>query len=232
MAMAPPTQKQFHPEAMETVEQTEARYHSIAEDIATVVWNPSLPPLFSGVDGRAKTASVVESIMSYESGFRRDVDFGLGAAGKGDGGHSWCLMQVRFDHDGDRTATWNKVKGRFKMQGDPEDELVQGWTGEELVQDRKKCIEAGYRVMKVSFSMCRSLPVSAWLRAYASGNCEDDGGGAQKSESRMNRGINWFNRHQPGFHDAQILFAITTQHRLEEEAQLLTDDHTFSFVAD
>lgn len=201
VAVAPTNRKQFHEEAKETPEQAEERYHSIAEDITTVLW--SNPSLFAGVDGRLKTASVVASIMFKEGSFRRDVDLGLGGAARGDGGSSWCLMQVKAGSG--RTGTWNTAKHRFRQWGDPEGDLVQGWTGEELVQDRKKCIEAGYRIMSTSFSMCRKLPVEAWLRAYASGNCEDDGGGAEKSVDRMKIAINWFNRHPPGIHDADII---------------------------
>ncbi len=203
VAVAPTNRKQFHEEAKETPEQAEERYHSIAEDITMVLWNPANPPLFAGIDGRLRTASVIQGIMFKEGSFRRDVDLGLGAAARGDGGRSWCLMQVKAGTE--RTGTWNKVKHRFKQWGDPADELVEGWTGEELVKDRRKCIEAGYRIMSVSFSMCRKLPVSGWLRAYASGNCDDDGGGAEKSEERMNIGLNWYNRHPPGFHDADVV---------------------------
>jgi hypothetical protein len=199
VAVAPVDRKQYYPDAMETKEDAEARYNSIASDITAVVWSTENPPLFAGDDGRAKTAAVVMSIMTHESGFRRDVDYGLGRAGRGDSGNSWCLMQVKTGNG--RTATWNRVKHRFAMWNDPPDELVQGWTGPELVADRKKCITAGYRIMSASFSACRGLPVSGWLRVYASGSCE---AGAPESEHRMNMGINWFNNHRPPFTDAEI----------------------------
>lgn len=209
VAVAPTNLKQSHAEAKETTNEAQARYESIAADTASVMFNPSNPPLFAGPHGRAKTASVAMGIMFYESSFRRDVDYGLGTAGLGDGGTSFCLMQVKTGSG--RTGTWNKAHHRFKQWGDDPADLVEGWTGRELVQDRKKCIEAGYRVMATSFSMCRHLPVPEWLRAYASGNCDDDGGGAEKSEARMNFGINWFNRHQPTFVDADILSSLVAQ---------------------
>jgi hypothetical protein len=200
VAVAPTTRRQYYPDAKESPEAAEARYQSIANDIVSVIWNPSNPPLFAGSDGRLKTASVMLGIMDFESTFRRDVDFGLGKGARGDSGQSFCLMQVKTG-DG-RTGTWNKAKNRFKLWGDAPEDLVQGWTGQELVQDRKKCIEAGYRVMSASFSMCRKLPVREWLRAYASGNCGD---GAEESEARMNMGMNWFNRHKPEFTDVQVM---------------------------
>jgi hypothetical protein len=205
VSVAPTNRKVYYPDAKETSEEAQLRYESIASDIVSVVWNSSNPPLFKGPNGRAKTASVMLGIMFFESNFRRDVDLGLGKAGVGDSGTSFCLMQVKTGTG--RTGTWNKTKNRFKVWGDKDEDLVEGWTGPELVQDRKKCIEAGYRVMSASFAVCRNLPVSAWLRAYASGNCKDDGGGAEKSESRMNFGMNWFNNHRPSFTDAEFLNA-------------------------
>lgn len=188
--MAPVTRPQFFPDAKETPAEATERYNSIASDISTVIWRN--PPLFKGADGHAKTAAVVMSIMLYESGFRRDVDYGLGTAGRGDAGRSWCLMQIQTGKG--RTSAWNHTKGRFAFPADPPGEVSQGWTGQELVQDRKKCIEAGYRIMRVSFASCSNLPTSEWLRMYASGSC---GGGSMESKHRMMTGINWFNRNRP-----------------------------------
>lgn len=196
--MAPLDRPQFYPDAKETRDQAQARYESIAKDIHTVLWNQ--PALFTGPDGRAKTAAVMMSIMLHESAFRRDVDFGLGSAGRGDGGRSWCLMQIQVGQN--KTATWNAKYNRFKQWGDAPEDLVQGWTGDEMVKDRKKCIEAGYRIMKASFEMCKSLPVDQWLDVYAAGSC---GSGVPQSRVRMNTGINWFNGHAPTFTDAQAL---------------------------
>lgn len=205
VAVAPTTRQQFHADAKESPEDGRARYESIASDIVSVVYNPSNLSLFRGQDGRARTASIVMGIMFYESSFRRDVDLGLGSASRGDGGRSWCLMQVKIDGKGARTATWNTKHHRFKRWNDDPADLVEGWTGPELVSDRRKCIEAGYRIMSSSFAVCGHLPVPEWLRAYASGNCDDDGGGAEKSEQRMNFGINWYNRHRPTFTDSDII---------------------------
>src|SRR5665213_743767 len=71
---------------------TEARYESIAKDLADVVENS--PPLFSGMTGKAETALVILSIASYESGdFREDIDT---IKGSGDHGRAHCLMQIEF----------------------------------------------------------------------------------------------------------------------------------------
>jgi hypothetical protein len=206
VAVAPPTRKHWYPDAKETPEEAQVRYKSIAQDIVSVLYNPDNPPLFTGANGRARSAAVVMSVMFLEGGFRRDVDLGLGKFGLGDLGESYCLMQIRVGKG--RTATWNKALNRFARWNDPESDLVQGWTGPDLVQDRKRCIEAGYRIIRSSFAACRSLPVSDWLRAYASGSCED---GSIASKARMNVALNWFNRNRPSFTDSQILEKTTPQ---------------------
>ncbi len=204
VAVAPTTRAQYYPDAKETPDEAQARYESIATDVVSVMYNPSNQALFSGADGRSKTAAISLGIMFFESNFRRDVDFGLGRAGRGDGGQSFCLMQVKTGSG--KTGTWNKKYNRFKQWGDKPEDLVEGWTGPELVSDRKKCIEAGYRIMSASFAQCRSLPVADWLSVYASGQCATEGDGAEKSQARMNFGINWFNRHKPTtFTDAEIV---------------------------
>lgn len=216
--VAPVTSPQFTPEAKETPEEMQARYESIASDIATFLWNPNHPEraLFSGDDGRGKTASVMMGIMQFESGFRKDVDYGLGHRGVGDGGRSFCLMQIQTGTN--RTYAWNTVQNRFAYSNDPPDQVVQGWTGPELVQDRKKCIEAGWRIMKTSFAACRALPVSEWLRMYASGSCDE---GSPQSRTRMNAGINWFNRNKPEFSDAAVLLSLSAPPPSRDDTNIL-----------
>lgn len=71
---------------------TEARYESIAKDLADVV--DSEPPVFSGATGKAETALVLLSIASYESGdFREDIDT---IKGTGDHGKAHCIMQIEY----------------------------------------------------------------------------------------------------------------------------------------
>jgi hypothetical protein len=206
VAVAPPTRKHWYSYAKETPEEALVRYQSIAEDIVSVLYNPDNLPLFVGSEGRARSAAVVLGVMFFEGGFRRDVDLGLGPMSRGDGGQSYCLMQIRVGKG--RTTTWNKALNRFGRWNDSETDLVQGFTGPEMVQDRKKCIEAGYRMIRSSFAACRSLPVADWLRVYASGTCED-GDGAHASRARMNVALNWFNGHRPTFTDSQILSKTT-----------------------
>jgi hypothetical protein len=201
---APGRTQTKYPSAEETKEETITRYEAIADDIATVVWSQENGPLFTGAHGKAKTAAVMMGIMLKESGFRKDVDFGIGSQGVGDHGHSFCLMQVQPNWKDGKTAKWNKVQKRFAHWGDPPDQVVEGWTGRELVGDRKLCIEAAYRIMKTSFTACRRLPVEDWLTMYAAGNCESEDG-KEKSGIRMREGINWFNKHVPNWTDDEAV---------------------------
>lgn len=75
-----------------TDEYTLVRYESIAADIAGVALDPDEPALFDGPTGRVKTALLMTSIASFESGgFREDVDT---LKVLGDGGAARCLLQI------------------------------------------------------------------------------------------------------------------------------------------
>ncbi len=141
------------------------RYASMAQDFASVALDAEEPPLFEGPTGRAQTALLVASVASSESGYRRDVDSG---ATRGDHGRSWCILQVQvYGHTPEK------------------------WTGEELVQDRKRCIRAGLHRMRESFAACKSLPLLDRLSGYLSGSCHTDG----QSEYRTRRALSWWKKH-------------------------------------
>ena len=91
---------------------------------------------------------VLLSLAYFESGFRRDVDLGLGQFARGSGVDS-CLMQIRVGSG----AT------------------AEGWPHADLVGDRKKCFRAGLHLVRQSFHACRKLPREDWLGAYTSGTC-------------------------------------------------------------
>lgn len=182
--VAPPGRETYYKEAQETKEEALVRYNSIANDIVTVVYAANTKPLFRGGEGRARTISVILGIMLHESGFMRNVDYGLGKLGRGDKGNSWCLMQMNVG----RGRAWNDAGGwninldRPWRYGDDPNDIVKGSTGREMVQDRKKCIVEGLRLIKISFRSCHSLPLSQRLNIYASGNCK---GGSKGSALRL-----------------------------------------------
>lgn len=184
---APPGRKSYYEEDEETKEEAEARYHSIAKDIVEVAFDPGIQPAFGGPNGRARTASLIAAIMFHESSFRRRVDYALGKYGRGDHGRSWCMMQLNIGEG--RTVKWNWKHQRLVRWNDAQDEVFEGYTGPELIQDRKRCIREGLRVIRSSFKVCSKLPLLERLSAYASGNCRD---GLEKSRTRMGTAVKFF----------------------------------------
>ncbi len=187
---APPGRPNYIPENQETKEEAVARYESIARDLEEVLLTE--PPLFRGPHGKARTATVLLSVMLFESGFHRNVDFGLGKYARGDNGRSWCLTQQHIGTG--RTISWNKVHNRWARASDPPEQVELGWTGEELIADRKKCIRVALRGIRSSFNSCRTYPVNEWLRSYGSGTCE---AGGEASIKRMALAITWYGQHKP-----------------------------------
>jgi hypothetical protein len=147
-------------------ETERARYTEIATDLVAVVYDPTEQPLFYGDDGRAKTALVLASIAAHESTFRVEVDQGRK---RGDSGNSWCLMQMHV--------------GAGKT--------VEGWAGEDLVKDRRKCFAAGLHIAQWSFHSCKAFPLDERLSAYASGHC----GRVVESRQMISRAIAYVQHH-------------------------------------
>ena len=155
-----------HPRT-ESSEDVRARYESIAHDISSIALDESEAPLFDGPNARAETALLMLSVASFESSFRKTVDDGIG---RGDGGRSYCLMQIRVGHGVTR----------------------EGWTGAQLIEDRKRCFRAALHMLRASFNMCHSYPVEDRLSVYATGHCMLD---ATISRSRLSRARQWWGTH-------------------------------------
>ncbi len=179
----------FYPEAKETKEETEARYQSIATDLATVVSDPNEVLLFEGDQAPAKTGAILLAIAANESHFRRDVDLGLGQYAQGDGGRSWCLNQINLGVKRD-----GRTVGRFILRSDGKFQITyeggsEGWGGEDLVADRTKCFRASLAIARKSFR-CGG-PKEGLLSYYASGHC---GRGQAESATRMRLGLQWISK--------------------------------------
>lgn len=171
----------WYPDARESEEEARERYSHIVHDLLSVTYDPSERPLFSGPMGRARTTALMLSVAQTESGFRRDVDFGIGKDAKGDSGESHCLMQVRLskaraDGKTDRRITLNGPYYAFTTASD------SGFGGEDLLADRKTCFRAALHIMRQSFHSCHRLPVEERLGIYTSGDCER---GRRSSRVRM-----------------------------------------------
>jgi hypothetical protein len=154
---------------LEAPDDVHARYESIAHDAVSVALEQTEAPLFDGPDGRAQTAVLMLSVASFESSFRKTVDDGVG---RGDHGLSYCLMQI---HVGDGVTR-------------------EGWSGHQLVEDRKLCFRAALHILRASFTVCKALPVDDRLSAYASGRCFSE---ATVSRSRIGRARRWWESHAP-----------------------------------
>ena len=153
LTIAPP-EKLITVRKDETIEEMRTRYASIAKDLAEVVDNGK--PLFGGKRGRRHTAALLMSIGYFESGFVKSV--GSGKV-RGDGGRSWCYMQI------------NLGKGKVYF-GTPE---MLEWTGQDLVgESATKCFKVGLETIRMSMGACRSRAQADWLSAYTSGRCQDN----------------------------------------------------------
>lgn len=135
----------FVPEAQESAEERTRRYLQIAVAIEDVVSEGA--PLYSGPHGRHYAAAMLLGISYMESGWRRDVDLGIGKLARGSNLDS-CLMQIRTDQEGHARLT----------------------------ADRRACFREGLAIVRRSISACRDLPREEKLAVYASGSCRSNAG--------------------------------------------------------
>jgi hypothetical protein len=202
-------------DAKESVEDASARYREIATDIVEASFQEDVKPAFGGVHGRAKTALAVAAIFFTESGFRRDVDLGTNHAserkkGLNDFGHSWCMGQLNLG---------------WKMIPDPEHEggfidtstrkTLEGWTGRDLLSDRRKCIIATITHIRSSLSVCYHLPLAERLAQYARGSCLS-AVGRRMSRAKMFVYARW-QKSIPSILDVELLEAMRNEIDEDEE---------------
>jgi hypothetical protein len=149
LSLSPPepiTALSLASENHETLQARVARYESIAADVLAVAYADDVAPVLGD---RARTALLLLATTYWESdGWHWAVDSG---ARRGDGGASWCIAQVHLP--GRKTTP-------------------EGWTGEALVQDRRRCLRAALRVLRASLVQCVARPRPERLAAYVSGSCD------------------------------------------------------------
>lgn len=208
MSMSPPTDH-GHRINKETVQETTQRYEEIAEDLVEVAFDPENEPLFKDADARSHTVAVMLGIMYHESKFYLRVDQGH-PAGRGDGGASWCMMQIMIGKHPAKTRSWNIVHDRPPEWGDPPEEIEEGFTGQELVDNRKLCLYEGLKVARWSFSRCGGGSIYDRLKVYASGSCSR---GSQASRRRMFTAQKYWNssKDKRTWLDADIVQAVKDQ---------------------
>jgi len=144
------------------------RFRSIANDLVDVIVEDGALP---GMTKRQSMALML-AIMSYESSFFRDVDFGIGK-GVGDNGRSYCLMQLQVNEssapispDGKKVLSLGTMQVRH--------DVMKTWTGRDVVADRKKCFRAGRMILARGMGECKDQKAGDKLSAYATGHCQDN----------------------------------------------------------
>lgn len=168
------------PNRDQVVAEEKARYEDFAASVAQVAYDPTVTPLYSGPQGRAKTAVVLLTLAWYESGFRKDVDTGVGPRSRGDGGRSCTAWQ------------FNIGNGRTR----------EGHTCQEMYADRTLAVRSALATIRTSMSMCRSLAPEYRWSAYTAGHCED---GQEQSKSRVNTARRWLEKYAPPMNDAKAM---------------------------
>lgn len=189
MAWSPVGRQHKIVEAQETVDEATTRYEEIATSLVKVTYDPKIQPLFKGVYGRARTSVLLLSMSYFESGWRRDVDLGLGDFARGDGGKSHCMMQINTGKN--RTST--SVLARI---------INKEWSADDLIADRSKCFLAGLEMARKSFTVCKSLPRSEQLALYASGSCKH---GLYESRVRFTQMVRGYDAHKPTVADSEVM---------------------------
>jgi hypothetical protein len=203
-----PPGRSFIKHAKETPEEGRARYEEIANALISVVFDPNEKPIFGGKYGRAKTLALLLSLSWFESGYRRDVDFGIGPLGVGDKGRSWCMMQV---HLGRLDPISKKTPKRIILKGDYfklVTSSMEGWGGKDLVSDRERCFRAGLHMVRRSFASCSRYHVLDRLGVYAGGECIRE---YQKSRVRVRKAQKWLATSKPPLTDKEIMKLMSSQ---------------------
>lgn len=217
---APPGRKTHYIDAQETKEEALKRYRSIAEDLVEVVYDPNTAPVFPGLSGRSRTLSVILGIALHESGFGKHVDKNIGPYARGDQGNSWCLMQMNVGKGRawKNAGGWNIKEDRPWKFGDKAEDIVQGASGPEMVQDRRKCFTEALRLIKVSFRACKRNTFYHRLNVYASGSCKY---GSKGSAKRMRAATKFWDsseEQREGFEDPVVVSWVQQELERREKA--------------
>jgi hypothetical protein len=188
-------------------DQTEvrARYESIASDIVDVAYDDTLKPMFTGEDGRLKSALTLAGTGSMEGVYQKWVENGdcNTAAFQArehevhpgheacDGGAAWSIFQIHMYRyiikDGELTQA-----GILENSPNPADrEWIKNHkneiiTGAQLVADRKLAARIAY------YLMYNSLHTYHSLCTYSGESCS---GAHPLADNRLSRGQQYLRAH-------------------------------------
>jgi hypothetical protein len=178
----------------ETEEQARARLESIASDVATVATDGGEKSAFAGPLGRVKSALLLSSVASMESGFQKFVDDGTcnkpdyqaDRRGGCDGHHAFSIWQIHVAGEGFVLLEDGSLSS--KMYSSKETiERLGVVTGKELIADRKVAARVALRIMRDSLKNYGSLC------AYSGEDCAP--GRHPKADARLDRAKAYLARH-------------------------------------
>lgn len=173
LTAVPPGKSRYPEEARESAAAGKARYGAIARAIAEVSLDDEEKPLFTGDDGRLKTALILLTISYHESHWRRHIDLGIGPRSRGGGGMYHCMMQIAV----------------------PRGKTPEGWTADDLVASRDKCFRRGLHILQLGSRHCAAkYGPRSFLNLYASGRCD---GGKKPVAKRWVTFDRWLTKHPP-----------------------------------
>lgn len=151
--------------AVETRDEMKDRFTEIADDVYDVVKEDG--NIFYGNHADIRSMWAILGTSHHETRWAKEVDVWTHEDTHVIKDGAWCLMQIQLG------------KKKIYLDGENKDYIVdsnivtlEGWSGRDLVADRKKCLKVGYRMIKQSFGACRNKPMSLWMAAYASGSCD------------------------------------------------------------
>jgi len=130
---------------------------------------------------KKRTAALYISLGWFEGRFQQDAQGDCdkttanGTCEKGSRAHSFCMFQVNETN----------LKGF-------------GTTKDEILKDFSKCVAIGNQMLRSSFRVCATQPLTGRLRWYAAGGptCSLSADAGKKSEHRVNKAV-WIYDHFP-----------------------------------
>lgn len=147
-------------------------YESTANAIARAA---SANPLPFASDREERTAALLVSVAWFESAFKQDAEGDFVRVGSIRRPTSFCLLQVS-------ASNFRALKV----------------TRDEVQSSVDRCVDAGLRMMHVSWAVCRGEPLERRLAHYAGGgySCPTNEDARRKSGHRVAKAL-WLYRHRP-----------------------------------
>lgn len=128
---------------------------TVADAVLDVALDPAEPPLFSGPQGRARTALLLAAVAAKESGLDPRIQAGRCAPGECDGGAAHCLMQI---HPGAGIVLVGDGWG-YARAGTPREEVYRG---RDLTADLGACFRVGTHMLRTALRRSGGATIAAY----------------------------------------------------------------------